>query len=190
MSSHSDSELKIDIKNRPRKTLHVPFKVKERNNPEILKNLRTVLKQMHIPNIRERRMLSAVSTNNTELVGQFLELNVNPNTRDAQQRSAMHLAVSRGYIDVVRLLLQYGADPNVQDIIGNTPLHLAACTSNLQIITHLLNAGADVGSLDIHGRNPVQLAESKLHILQQSWRSGTIEMIHLKDQLQQVCFLL
>jgi len=187
MSSHSDSELKMDIKNKPKRNFHVTFKAKERvNNAEMLKTLKSVLKEMHIPTIKERRLLSAVSTNNTEVVQLMLGSNTSANSKDRQQRSALHLAVSRGYTDVVRLLLQYGADPNAQDIIGNTPLHLAACMSNLQIITLLLNAGANVRSLDMHGRNPVQLAESKLHILRHSWRSGTIEMIHLRDQLQQI----
>jgi len=187
MSSHSDSELKMDIKNKPKKNFHFAFKAKERlNNPDMLKTLKSVVKEMYIPTIKERRLLTAVSTNNTDMVLILLRGNINPNSKDRQQRSALHLAVSRGYTDIVRLLLQYGADPNAQDIIGNTPLHLAACMSNLQIITLLLNAGADVRSLDMHGRNPLQLAESKLHILQHSWRSGTIEMIQLRNQLQQI----
>ncbi|KAK4877072.1 hypothetical protein RN001_009578 [Aquatica leii] len=187
MSSYSDSELRLDIKNKPKKALHVSFKAKQRcSDGNIKETIKSLLKEMPIPEIRERRLLTAVSTNNTEVIEELLIDNVNPNSKDRQQRSALHLAVSKGYTEVVRLLLHFGADVNSQDIIGNTPLHLAACTSNLQIITQLLNAGADVSSLDMHGRNPLQLAESKLHILRYSWKSRTIEMIQLRDQLEQI----
>ncbi|KAK5642279.1 hypothetical protein RI129_008446 [Pyrocoelia pectoralis] len=184
MSSYSDSELKkIEIKNKLKKSLHVPLKAKRSGT---LRTIKTILKEGHIPDLHQRRLLTAVCTNNTDLLQEMLAANVSPNSKDRQQRSALHIAVSRGYADAVCLLLQHGADVNSQDILGNTPLHLAACTSNLQIITHLLNAGANINSLDMHGRNPRQLAESKLHILRHSWKSRTIEMTNLREQLQQI----
>lgn len=184
MSSYSDSELKkMELKNKIKKTvsLHVTLKAKERQEKRVAQKL-----HLHVPDINERKLITAVSTNNTERLQEMLAENHNPNSKDNQNRSALHIAVSRGYMECVCLLLRHGANVNSQDILGNTPLHLAACTSNLQIITHLLNAGADIHSLDMHGRNPRQLAESKLHILRHSWKSRTIEMTNLREQLQQV----
>ncbi|KAF5279752.1 hypothetical protein FQA39_LY05442 [Lamprigera yunnana] len=187
MSSYSDSELRRKTTKCKQKSHISSFKAKHRYNERNLKgSLKSLFKEMHLPQLHERRLLTAVGTNNTELMEELLMDNVDPNSKDRQHRSALHLAVSRGYKEAVTLLLQYGADVNSQDIIGNTPLHLAACTSNLQLITLLLSAGADVSSLDMHGRNPLQLAESKLHILRYSWKSRTIEMIQLRDQLQQI----
>ncbi|XP_018336760.1 ankyrin repeat domain-containing protein 54 [Agrilus planipennis] len=189
MSSHSDSELKEYPYTELTQT-RFDFKAKAKRkfsgNSSLKSFKKYYVKKSKSLSINQRRLLTAAQTNNTEMVQKLLELDVDPNTADIQCRSALHWAVSRDYSDVVRLLLDHGADPNQQDIVGNTPLHLAACTSNLRIITTLLNAGANVRSLDMEGRNPLQLAESKLQILRHSWRSGTIEMIQLRTQLQQI----
>lgn len=182
MSSHSDSEIKSSQTLRLKKS--VLFKP-TRSKYNHLKNYPV---NTFLPTLQEQRLLTAVSTNNTETVKNLLESGVSPNTTDGL-RSALHLAASKGYAEIVELLLKYGADPNKQDIVQNTALHLAACTSNLQIITLLINGGADITSLDIHGRNPVQLAKSKLDILRKSWKEGAIEMIQLRSQLQEVEYL-
>lgn len=132
------------------------------------------------------KLLLAVSVNNVERVQRLLDLGISPNSTDHQFRSGLHLAASKGYVEMVKLLLQYGADPNLTDIIKNTPLHLAACLNNLEIITLLLSAGANIKSLDHYGRTPLQLAQSKLQLLQRSWKEGTIEMVQLIRQLQMV----
>lgn len=178
----SDVHEKVSTSKNISPNLRTPFKAKQMINNEFKK----ILKNRPHPELEEQRLLLAVTTNNTEKVQKLLESGVSANSTDRQKRSALHLAASRGYIEIVKLLLHHGADPNKQDIIQNTPLHLAACINNLQIVTLLLNAGADVRSLDIYGRNPLQLAESKLQLLQRSWREGAIEMVHLRSQLQMV----
>lgn len=170
--------------------LRIPLKAKAIQKIDETKNLRKILKTRPHPELQEQRLLLAVSTNNTERVQNLLESGVSPNAADKQSRSALHLATSRGYVEIVSLLLGYGADPNKLDIIHNTPLHLAACLNNFQIIKMLLDAGADVRSLDVYGRNPLQLAESKLQLLRRSWKEGAIEMIQLRSQIQQVCFII
>lgn len=169
--------------------LQVPLKAKAILKLEEINHYKKILKSRPHPELQEQRLLLAVSTNNTERVQSLLESGVSPDTADRHQRSALHLATSRGYVEIVRLLLDFGANPNKLDVIRNTPLHLAACLNNLQIIKMLLDAGADVRSLDVYGRNPLQLAESKLQLLRRSWKEGAIEMVQLRSQLQQVCFL-
>lgn len=168
-------------------SLRVPLKSKTLTRINESKHYKNILKTRPHPELQEQRLLLAVSTNNTERVLSLLESGVNPDAADKQLRSALHLATSRGYAEIVRHLLDYGADPNKLDIIRNTPLHLAACLNNFAIIKMLLDAGADVRSLDGYGRDPVQLAQSKLQLLRRSWREGSIEMVNLRSQLQQVC---
>lgn len=181
--SHSDSEIKEHIKEKIRKQLHIEFKAKKKfSTPEEIRKLKRKL----APIYPEIRLIQAVSVHNTEEVKRLLECGVNPNSTDSQLRSALHVAVSKGYTDIVQLLLSYGADPNKRDVIYNTPLHLAACIHNLSIISMLINAKADVSCLDMHGRNPLQLASSKLEILQRGWRQGAIEMVKLREEVQQV----
>lgn len=179
----------LPIRKNPAETnnLSAPMKAKHKLTAhECLKNLTPQHLQEEV---QIAKLLLAVSVNNTERVKRLLDLGVSPNSTDHQLRSGLHLAASKGYVEMVKLLLQHGADPNLTDIIKNTPLHLAACLNNLEIITLLLSAGANLKSLDHYGRTPLQLAESKLQLLQRSWKEGTIEMVQLISQLQTVSVL-
>jgi len=185
--SHSDSEIKDDLKDKIRKQLQLEFKAKKKiHTPAETRALRKKLQPIY----QEFRLVRAVNTHNTNEVKHLLDQGVSPDSTDNEMRSALHVAVSKGYSDIVQLLLTYGADPNKRDMIQNTPLHLAACVHNLRIISMLINAKADVTCLDLHGRNPLQLTSSKLQILRRSWRDGSIEMVKLREELQQVVDLL
>jgi ankyrin repeat protein len=52
----------------------------------------------------ERRLHLAASTNNVNLLLTLLRCGVNPNCRDDQSRSSLHLAACRGYQDIVRFV--------------------------------------------------------------------------------------
>lgn len=182
--SHSDSELNKS-RDEFRKKLHVELKAKNLMN-RLSHSQYTNLKKS-IP-LRHARILNAAGQNNVEVVTTQLNLGASPNCSDIHGRSALHIAASKGYTDVVKLLLERGANPNVKDKLKNTPLHLAACTHNLSVISLLLQAGADVRKLDLYGKNPLQLAQSKLQLLQRSWREGSIEMIQVRAELQLVRF--
>ncbi|CAG9761613.1 unnamed protein product [Ceutorhynchus assimilis] len=185
--SHSDSEINDAFKTRIRKQMLLEFKAKKRfQSSKEVKSLTLKLEPIY----QEYRLVRAVNLNNTCEVKRLLDKGVSPNSTDNEMRSALHIAVSKGYSDIVHLLLQHGADPNKRDIIQNTPLHLAACIHNLPIISMLINAKANICCLDIHGRNPLQLVSSKLQILRKSWRDGSIEMVKLREELQQVVDLL
>lgn len=184
--SHSDSEVKDDVMEKVRrlkKQLHIEFKAKRKQTTSY--DLRQLKKKWN-PVYQEVRLIQAVNTHHTEEVRRLLESGVSANVTDTEKRSGLHIACSKGYADIVELLLKHGADPNQRDMIQNTPLHLAACVHNYPIISMLINAKADVHSLDSHGRNPFQLASSKLQMLQRGWRQGAIEMIKLREELQQV----
>lgn len=135
---------------------------------------------------KEVRLVTAVNNHDTDRVKFLLDSGANANSTDTDMRSVLHIAVSKGYADIVEVLLQHGADPNKRDLIQNTPLHLAACIHNFSIISMLINAKADVSCLDLQGRSAFNLASSKLKILQSGWREGAIEMIKLREELQQV----
>ncbi|XP_069701388.1 ankyrin repeat domain-containing protein 54-like [Periplaneta americana] len=149
-----------------------------------LKNHRDTWYQFKGP-LDERRLRQAASTNNVEQVAALLDSGVDPNCRDEQRRSPLHLAACRGYSEVVRLLLERGADPNRRDSLGNTALHLAACTNNVGVVTLLLKAGTDVSCSDHFGRNPLQLAQSKLKLLQRGAANSEDSNI-VKEEVRQV----
>ncbi|XP_063695469.1 ankyrin repeat domain-containing protein 54 [Culicoides brevitarsis] len=133
---------------------------KNMTNNNIRKRYRFTSSYVQIYN---KRLLEAVSTNNTEKVLNLLEnCNVSPNAADEQKRSALHIATTRNYVDMVRILLEHGANPNQVDSIGNTPLHLASCTRHLETVTLLIKYGASTLVTDRNGFHPLALAYSKL----------------------------
>ena len=78
--------------------------------------------------------------------------------RDAQRRSALHVAAFHGHDDILAALLAAGADVRGRDNDGRTPLLEAARGGRLAAFEALLAAGADVTAIDIGGRNAVLLA--------------------------------
>ena len=129
----------------------------------------------------ERKLRTAVTTNNTDSVRHLLANGVNVNSSDEQSRSALHFAAAKGYSEIVGILLQNGADPNAKDILGNTALHLAACTNHIEVVTLLLRGGTDVTTIDNSGRTPMQLAQSKLKLLQKNSSKSVSEMNKVKS---------
>jgi len=72
----------------------------------------------------------------------MLELGVDVNARDADDRSALLLGVLNGRSDVVELLLAHGANVNAADRNGTTPLQAAVSTHQTAIAATLRAAGA------------------------------------------------
>ncbi|EDW73570.1 ankyrin repeat domain-containing protein 54 [Drosophila tropicalis] len=138
----------------------------------------------------ERKLRTAASTCNIELLNRILEDGFNPNAGDEYNRSPLHLAACRGYIPIVQQLLKYGANPNVVDSLGNTPLHLAvisASSNNFNVVVRiLLQGGASVHMYDRSNKTPLELAEAKLRLLRNRYDHPTPETAKI---LEDMCML-
>jgi ankyrin repeat protein len=88
----------------------------------------------------------------------LLEKGANPNARDKDGRTRLHLAADEGRVDVVKLLLEYEADPNARGEFGRTPLHVAAQWGNADIVRLLLKYGADPTVKNKDGNTPLDVA--------------------------------
>lgn len=137
-----------------------------------------------------RKLRTAASTCNIELLNRILDSGGNPNAADEYNRSPLHLAACRGYIPIVQQLLKYGANPNVVDSLGNTPLHLAvisASSNNFNVVVRvLLQGGASVHMFDRSGKSPLELAEAKLRLLRNRYDHPTPETAKI---LEDMCML-
>ena len=84
----------------------------------------------------------------------------NPNEKDEQGRTPMHLAALDSKPEVVETLAEAGADPNALDRKDRTPLHLVAVFGTApESVTALVRAGADLDAQDAKGRTPLEYAE-------------------------------
>jgi hypothetical protein len=67
------------------------------------------------------KLLKSIKDDQVEDVATTLTKGVNPNCKDSNGRSALHVAVQHGNSEIIALLLAHGADHSVEDRDGNPP---------------------------------------------------------------------
>ncbi|CAF1562232.1 unnamed protein product [Rotaria sp. Silwood1] len=114
----------------------------------------------------------AIDFGNERLVGLFLSNeNCDPNFKDHDQMTPLHLAIKRNSSAIVHLLLSeqhdQQADPNIVNRFGQTPLHLAASVGYVDIIRLLLlsnlNEPCDPTIVDSQQLTAYELAKNNHH---------------------------
>ena len=88
----------------------------------------------------------------------LLSINADPNVRDSDGQTPLHLAAERGQKEAVKLLLDHGANTNLQANDGDTPLHRSLIEKNNEIAKLLINRGADVNIANNRGITPKQIS--------------------------------
>ncbi|MXY85522.1 MAG: hypothetical protein F4Y95_03255 [Chloroflexi bacterium] len=117
---------------------------------------------------RGRSMLHrAVETPHPRLVRRLLERGADPNARDQDGRSPLHLISTRGRhvansdqpeLSIISYLVQHGAMLELPDRNGWTALHWAAHEGGRRVIASLVEEGADVSARTNSGETPCDLA--------------------------------
>ncbi|NXW62485.1 IKBZ inhibitor, partial [Eurystomus gularis] len=96
------------------------------------------------------------------LAQRFASLN-KINEKDADERTALHIAAERNQHLMVSDLISLGANVNEQDSLGKTPLHLCAENGYLRVLEVLRNCKnngvcVEVNLTDHHGLTPLHRA--------------------------------
>ena len=84
-------------------------------------------------------------------------------SKDEDNETPLHLAVSGGHKGMVERLLRSGADPTAADNDGRTALHWAAWEGHKEVIEILLRSGANIAAVDKYGRTVVHWAAGGGH---------------------------
>ena len=88
-----------------------------------------------------------------------------PNTRDADSYTPIHLSAGMGAADALSALLD---DPRTEvdatDDVGESPLHLAAAAGRTEAARRLLLHGAEVDAASQHGYTPLHMAAQHGHL--------------------------
>lgn len=113
----------------------------------------------------------ALSKNDFENVGTFLNAGYDPNTPLSSGKIALFYPISLGNYTMCKKLLYYKLDPNTQDTDGCTALHFAISSGEIEIIKLLLNYGSDPNLKDSTGLSCIELSN----------RNGNKKIINLLE---------
>uniref|UniRef100_A0A0E0C7Q0 Protein kinase domain-containing protein n=1 Tax=Oryza meridionalis TaxID=40149 RepID=A0A0E0C7Q0_9ORYZ len=97
-----------------------------------------------------------------EGIQELLDAGADPNFRDSDGRTAMHIAACEGQAEVVELLLQRGADAVAEDQWGSTPLADASHYQNHDVIKILEKHGSKPKIAPMHVKNVREVPEYEI----------------------------
>ena len=118
-----------------------------------------------------RRLLQAAQEGTTTTINQSLLNDIDINSSDTDNNTALHWATQNAKINIVRLLINQGAKLNFQNIRHNTVLHLAVLNNNLDIVQLLLKSNAALTIKNESQRTPFEIAFLQLESYLKSQRS-------------------
>ncbi|KAL3527435.1 hypothetical protein ACH5RR_012091 [Cinchona calisaya] len=90
------------------------------------------------------RVNSAAYYGDLQQLKNLIRAGADPNKKDYDGRSPLHLAASRGYEDIAQFLMQEGVDIDAADNFGNTPLLEAIKSGHERVASLLVKEGASL----------------------------------------------
>ena len=108
-------------------------------------------------------LILAIANSQNEVVFALLsEYGCDPNTKDNDGNSPLHVACIKGNLDIVKVLISHGADLNSLDSGNDTPITLAVKNGREEVVLTLIREyGCDPNTKDSRGRSLLRLALEK-----------------------------
>lgn len=100
---------------------------------------------------RTELLFEAISAGNTREALRLISKGIDPNARNAQGDTLLHLTAISGDLRILTILLKLGADTDPRNSAGYTPFHLATFNLNAKAKELLIAAGADVDAVSDGG---------------------------------------
>jgi len=95
------------------------------------------------------------------MAGVLLALGADPDARNADDSTPLHLTVPRNNLAVAERLLRYGADPDARNADDSTPLHLTVSYDKPAVAEMLLRYGADLNARNAYDSTPLHFAAAR-----------------------------
>ena len=116
----------------------------------------------------------------------YKKYNMDLESTDENQMTALHLAAANGMDNSVIFLLSLGINPNLKDKYGYTALHYAVKKNQKRIIKKLLQKGADRNIQEHKNKKtPVMMAKNNPEILEIFRKKGVCEKLFFKPDISQ-----
>ncbi len=127
-------------------------------------------------------LLAAAERGDADAVASALRAGADLEARDAQQRTALLLAVTGDHVDAAKVLVAMGADPDALDDRHDTPWLVTGVTGSVAMLEALLPAGPDLTIRNRYGGVSVIPASERGHVdyVRRVVRTG-IDVNHVND---------
>jgi ankyrin repeat protein len=104
------------------------------------------------------RLASFIQANNIDEAKTYFVNNLEPNDKDWDDRTALHLAALYKNSTLADFFIKLGTEPDTADKEGNTPLNLSATLPDPETAKILVTAGANIHHKNEAGGSPAQIA--------------------------------
>jgi ankyrin repeat protein len=133
---------------------------KSNKNPKIIIKGDVSMKELsQQTKIRLEEVFLSAVRNGDDLIEDLMKLEVDVNSKDIYEATALQIASTKGFTETVKILLEAGADPNLSDVDGDTPLIEACSYGYLEIVKLLIAYKADVNAMNVHGTTALGIAK-------------------------------
>ncbi|XP_041355392.1 uncharacterized protein LOC121373015 [Gigantopelta aegis] len=133
----------------------------ESNNGSILKEMFSVDSDLGCAKCQDKTLLLAHAVARggcLESLAILMDNGCNISALNAEQKTALHVAVEFNQPNMVKTLLKNGLNVNVVDCNRDSPLHMATRCGSLKSVAYLLENEADVNMQDDDGNTPLHFA--------------------------------
>jgi ankyrin repeat protein len=104
-----------------------------------------------------------INYNNLDCAKELISRGANPNQKDNNSATPLHLASSQKFSELIKLLVNNGANVNSLNSNNQTPLHLSCEVEAMDDAEFLIKSGARLDLVDEFGKTPTEYALGKVH---------------------------